>query len=68
MRRKHEFVDRLQEKLATAAYFGIAYSIRKESWLEAKRRHREGHSESAFGHCFRVIADTVMLRTKYARP
>jgi hypothetical protein len=61
LHRKHDFVRSLQAKLETAALFGVTYAIKKENYIAAKKRDRNVNlSESAFGYCFRVVADTML--------
>jgi Protein of unknown function (DUF3800) len=68
MKRKHEFVLKLQEKLATAALFGVVHAVRKENFVAAKQRDKNlSVNESAFGTCFRAVADTILNATPVAK-
>jgi hypothetical protein len=61
MKRKHDFVLKLQEKLATAALFGIVHAVRKENYVAKKASDKKfGTNESAFGACFRMVAETII--------
>lgn len=70
--KKETFVRGIQDNLILRRMdLGIAMSITKSAYLQAKHTHNVAHNESAFGFCFRMILDKllgdVVVRAMFAK-
>lgn len=59
IKKKEDFVDRLQTVLRPAALYGIFYAIRTDEYDKAKADHKKNLNESAFGYAFRIVMDSI---------
>lgn len=57
--KKECFVQALQDCLKPTGAMGFAYSVAKAEFVAAKRLHKVMPNESAYGFCFRMIADRI---------
>lgn len=57
--KKEEFVSALQDKIKSTGAIGVAYSVVKSQFVDAKRLHKVMPNESPYGFCFRSIVSVI---------
>jgi hypothetical protein len=59
--RKEKFIRGLQDEAIVGRLdFGVALSVLKSKYLEAKRLYKVAQNESPFGFCFRLVIEKVL--------
>lgn len=53
--KKRDFIRNIHNVSLRRLELGICFSVVKSGFLEAKRKHKVAHNESAFGYCFRSV-------------
>jgi hypothetical protein len=65
--KRRTFLIELFDAVRRTVEFGVAFSVRKDAYLEAKKNYARNRNESAYGYAFRGAIDHI-LRDEVIRP